>query len=110
MADCVRRTLCEHNHMFTDKNCNGCEHKETHWQYIWATRKKGWKAMDNRCVCCGAIIPEGTQVCPTCARKGIEVHKETGQEKFDRIVSDWVAPFLLVGAFVAFVIFVLRGM
>ena len=51
MADCVFRTLCEHNHMFTDKNCNGCEHKETHWQYIWATRKKGWKAMDNRCVC-----------------------------------------------------------
>lgn len=50
MADCVWRTLCEHNHMFTDKNCNGCEHKETHWQYIWATRKKGWKAMENRCV------------------------------------------------------------
>lgn len=23
---------------------------------------------DNRCVCCGAIIPEGRQVCPSCER------------------------------------------
>lgn len=23
----------------------------------------------NRCVCCGAVIPEGIQVCPTCERK-----------------------------------------
>ena len=22
--------------------------------------------MDNRCVCCGEIIPEGRQVCPNC--------------------------------------------
>ena len=22
--------------------------------------------MDNRCVCCGAIIPEGRKVCPSC--------------------------------------------
>lgn len=22
--------------------------------------------MDNRCMCCGAIIPEGRQVCPNC--------------------------------------------
>lgn len=24
--------------------------------------------MDNTCVCCGAIIPEGRQVCPNCER------------------------------------------
>ena len=24
--------------------------------------------MDNRCVCCGAIIPEGRQVCPKCEK------------------------------------------
>ena len=24
---------------------------------------------DNRCVCCGAIIPEGRQVCPICERR-----------------------------------------
>lgn len=22
--------------------------------------------MDNRCVCCGSVIPEGRQVCPSC--------------------------------------------
>ncbi len=26
-------------------------------------------ATDNRCVCCGAIIPEGRQVCPNCEKK-----------------------------------------
>ena len=25
--------------------------------------------MDNRCVCCGAEVPEGRQVCPTCEVK-----------------------------------------
>ena len=25
--------------------------------------------MENRCVCCGAIIPEGRQVCPVCIAK-----------------------------------------
>ena len=24
---------------------------------------------DNRCVCCGEIVPEGAQVCPTCIRE-----------------------------------------
>ena len=24
--------------------------------------------MDNRCVCCGEIIPEGRQVCPNCEK------------------------------------------
>lgn len=24
--------------------------------------------MDNRCVCCGEIIPEGRMVCPNCER------------------------------------------
>ena len=22
--------------------------------------------MEDKCVCCGAVIPEGTQVCPNC--------------------------------------------
>lgn len=26
--------------------------------------------MDNTCVCCGEIIPEGTQVCPKCCSEG----------------------------------------
>lgn len=24
---------------------------------------------ENRCVCCGAIIPEGRQICPICERR-----------------------------------------
>ena len=27
--------------------------------------------MENRCVCCGAIIPEGRQVCPKCEKEGV---------------------------------------
>lgn len=25
---------------------------------------------DNRCICCGRIIPEGREVCPACERSG----------------------------------------
>lgn len=32
--------------------------------------------MENRCVCCGNIIPEGRQVCPNC-----EEQQKTGQEQ-----------------------------
>ena len=28
---------------------------------------------ENRCVICGAIIPEGRQVCPNCEKKSAEV-------------------------------------
>ena len=28
--------------------------------------------MDNRCVCCGAIIPEGRMVCPICEKEADE--------------------------------------
>ena len=28
--------------------------------------------MEERCVCCGEIIPEGRQVCPMCEKKGYE--------------------------------------
>ena len=31
--------------------------------------------MDNRCVCCGAIIPEGRMVCPLC-----EMQAEDGEK------------------------------
>ena len=68
---------------------------------------------ENRCVCCGAVIPEGTQVCPHCmkdywnheakitrnARKG---------ERFDRIMNDWVFPLGLVAAIIVFILLVTR--
>nr|DAN03061.1 MAG TPA: PROTEIN/RNA Complex, archaeal, ribosomal, 50S, protein.0A [Caudoviricetes sp.]DAN15682.1 MAG TPA: PROTEIN/RNA Complex, archaeal, ribosomal, 50S, protein.0A [Caudoviricetes sp.]DAN82417.1 MAG TPA: PROTEIN/RNA Complex, archaeal, ribosomal, 50S, protein.0A [Caudoviricetes sp.]DAV27905.1 MAG TPA: PROTEIN/RNA Complex, archaeal, ribosomal, 50S, protein.0A [Caudoviricetes sp.] len=25
--------------------------------------------MENTCICCGAVIPEGRQVCPICERQ-----------------------------------------
>ena len=28
--------------------------------------------MENKCVCCGADIPEGRQVCPNCENKTTE--------------------------------------
>lgn len=28
------------------------------------------KTKDNRCVCCGDVIPEGRMVCPRCEKKG----------------------------------------
>lgn len=31
---------------------------------------------ENRCVCCGEIIPEGRQICWKCERKGIKEDKE----------------------------------
>lgn len=34
---------------------------------------------ENRCVCCGEIIPEGRQVCPSCEAAAKEV-TEVGKE------------------------------
>lgn len=31
---------------------------------------------ENRCVCCGAVIPEGRMVCPACERKAAEKDTE----------------------------------
>ena len=38
--------------------------------------------MEDRCVFCGAVIPEGTMVCPSCL-----VNKEHIQTNYDRIVA-----------------------
>lgn len=34
--------------------------------------------MEDRCVCCGAIVPEGRMVCPQCEAKAESRLKETG--------------------------------
>ena len=31
-----------------------------------------WRIMDNFCVCCGDIIPEGRMVCPICEMEADE--------------------------------------
>ena len=41
---------------------------------------------DNRCVCCGRIIPEGRQVCPICEQKARK------KDKADYWLNEWVFP------------------
>ena len=33
---------------------------------------------EERCVCCGDIIPEGTQVCQKCSKKPVQAELEGG--------------------------------
>lgn len=41
----------------------------THWKHKKVERlRKRIVANENRCVCCGAIIPEGRMVCPRCEK------------------------------------------
>ncbi len=43
---------------------------------------------NNRCVCCGEIIPEGRQVCPTCemGKRNKQVKRQI--RKFMREIKD----------------------
>lgn len=50
---------------------------------------------ENRCVCCGAIIPEGSHVCINC-QKSAGVHKETPKEKFESFMENWGYPIGIV--------------
>ena len=61
--------------------------------------------MDNRCVYCGEIIPEGRQVCPTCEKIQTDTNKA---ERFDRVMNDWILPVGLVAAIIA-VWLIIRG-
>ena len=61
---------------------------------------------DNRCVCCGEQIPEGTQVCPNCVKKNIGIHNETREEKVDRILNDWIAPIGLLALIIVIIMLV----
>lgn len=36
--------------------------------------------MDNTCICCGRIIPEGRQICPSCENRR-DVHRQTNRDK-----------------------------
>lgn len=39
--------------------------------------------MEDRCVCCGAIIPEGRQVCPSC-------EKDDKLNQCDCLIGEWL--------------------
>lgn len=69
--------------------------------------------MVDRCVICGEIIPEGTQVCPKCVRNSVSrpqlyavKHRQSGRfvtgTDFNycppkQILSDYDSPLLLTG-------------
>lgn len=50
---------------------------------------------DNRCVCCGRIIPEGRQVCPICEQKAQR------RDIHDYWLNEWVFPLLIGGVLIA---------
>lgn len=62
--------------------------------------------MDNRCVYCGEIIPEGRQVCPTCEKIMTETKSA---ERFCRVLDDWIAPLGVVALIVAFFFLVFKA-
>lgn len=43
--------------------------------------------MENRCVCCGEIIPEGRQVCPRCESQGNVVAVRPAFSFYDQVES-----------------------
>lgn len=65
------------------------------------------KMAENRCVCCGAIIPEGSQVCVNC-QKSAGVHKETPEEKFESFVENLVYPIGIL-AFIIAIYLLIKG-
>lgn len=50
---------------------------------------------DNRCVCCGRIIPEGRQVCPICEQKAQR------RDIRDYWLNEWIFPLLIGGVLIA---------
>ena len=50
----------------------------------------------NRCVCCGAVIPEGTMVCPSCLDKslGLDVKTKPRWINIDDIRNEAVEEFV----------------
>lgn len=65
---------------------------------------------ENRCVACGEIIPEGTQVCQICKAK-VEATKpkEPEKPKFDieQFMMDWVLPLGMLGIAIYIVVWLL---
>lgn len=41
--------------------------------------------MEDRCVCCGALIPEGKMVCPNCCKKGGVAYDAQNEKKADDV-------------------------
>ena len=42
--------------------------------------------MDERCICCGEIIPEGRMVCPQCEYKYLHCENPKAVKKYKKIL------------------------
>ena len=65
--------------------------------------------MEDKCVCCGAIIPEGTMTCPNCMESVGNYTRKTNRVKNTinnvlsvLLVSMAIIGFFFIGIFVAF--------
>ena len=61
---------------------------------------------ENRCVCCGEVIPEGRQVCPVCMERAA---KQGKYERATEVMMDWVYPLILIGLVVLGVVYLAGG-
>ena len=66
---------------------------------------------ENRCVACGEIIPEGTQVCQICQAKA-EADKPKSEEKtstfdLEQFMMDWVLPIGMLGVVIWIIVWLL---
>ena len=51
--------------------------------------------MDNTCICCGEIIPEGRQICPQCTHNAIDHFKPmTNFERIKAMSVEKLADFI----------------
>ena len=68
---------------------------------------------EDRCVCCGQPVPEGTQVCPSCMKlledNKIEVRKVSRLDAFLYILEEWLIPIGIIAAIVVGCILISRG-
>lgn len=49
--------------------------------------------LNERCVSCGTVIPEGRQLCPRCEREGDSVltNGDVVRSKSNRMFAEWIA-------------------
>ena len=68
---------------------------------------------ENRCVCCGQIIPEGEQVCIACRNEAMSYERNVDKSRKRRrfvhdLFEDWIVPLGLGGA-VILAVYLLMG-
>ena len=66
---------------------------------------------ENRCVCCGQIIPAGSMVCVCCQKEFGEYNKQvTKKAKRRRIIKylfdEWIVPLGLFAAIILFFLYI----